>query len=110
MLKNKLDMNGFREKQLKFYAEDNASEFMSKIFIAYPKLENIGGIDFMKVVKGTLKVVTIDPGKNGYDYKCIKLGTNNGKLYIRPIQRNLDLEDTLVTYILKNHNTVIPRI
>ena len=97
-------MNGFGEKQLKFYSEDTAVEFMRKIFDAYPKLENIGGIDFMKVVKGTLKIVSIDPGKNGYDYKCIKLGINNGKLYIRPIQRNLDLEDTLVSLMCNYNN------
>ena len=81
-----MDASGFGDKNVMVEDDDTSVEFLEKIYSSYPKLRNIGGIEFLRVGKNKRQLESIPISEHGYNAKCIKRGINAGRLIVRPIQ------------------------
>ena len=65
-------------------------EFRGIILSAFPKLKNGGGFDLLRCIANSkdLEVISSSVAQSA---KLLKAAVGNGRVYIRPIQKNLDL-------------------
>lgn len=94
--KLKLHNSGFDDKMVEFKADDEGEDVLTKIQAVYPQLASRGGYEYMRVDKSKRKLLEIPPSINGFTAEYLKTTINNGKLYLRPIQRSLDLDKGIV--------------
>ena len=77
------------EKKLTFYIDDSSVEFDGKVKKEFPKLEAAaGGYEIMYSQNPTRNLIAIKPP---YTVTKLKAETGQGKLFIRPMQRDLDI-------------------
>ncbi len=65
-------------------------EFRSIIVRTFPKLNHCGGFEMLRCATNSKDLVVVE-GKITQSVKMLKSVIGNGRLYLRPIQRNLDL-------------------
>ena len=90
--KAKLSLAGLGDKKISIFlygdAEDIDYEFNSK----YPKLAEGGGYELLRCSdKGGRELVAIDMPIAGYTPQFLKSVVSSAKIYIRPLQKDLDL-------------------
>lgn len=66
-------------------------DFHSLILSAYPKLRDGGGFELLRCKPNLRDLLVIGPRVSSYP-KLLKRRIGNGKVYIRPVQRDLSLE------------------
>ena len=84
---------GLGRKQLSLFENDSAAELHSEILYAFPALKDGGGYELLRVSgcgpRSTLHV--IPQPLEGYNVSYLKEVVRQAKVYIRPIQRDLNL-------------------
>ena len=80
---------GLGEKKLEVDENLSAHEFQQKIIEGFPKLEGAGGFDLMRCIANSrqLEPISLAVAKSP---KLLRKVIGSSRIYIRPIQRNLD--------------------
>lgn len=68
----------------------NGEEFREMILSNFPKLRDGGGFDLLRCISNTKHLDVISPSV-AMNAKLLKAAVGNGRVYVRPIQKNLDL-------------------
>ncbi len=89
--KQQLLVGGLGEKKVTLQADSTSSDVVSALKETYPKLADSGGYEFMYAKAGSRQLSIIAEGENGYTMEFLKQFVGQGRVYIRPIQCNLDL-------------------
>jgi len=90
-LKNELVLVGLGEKKIQIANIDcNVKEFHEEIMNSFPKLRNAGGFEFLKCSPST-RILEIIPFGISNSPRRLKAYMGTAKVYIRPIQVDLDL-------------------
>ena len=87
-----LEEAGLWEKTVCVDLESDKESFRSTILAAYPKLCDGGGFELLRCHPNSRELVVIGP-KVANSPKLLKRRVGNGRVYVRPIQRNLSLEE-----------------
>ena len=79
--------------QIVFDCDGDAAHVHQAILEAYPKLKEAGGFEALRTAeKSTSKLVVIPaPRTEGLTVAYLKSVLNQAKCFIRPVQRNMDL-------------------
>ncbi|CAL8234591.1 unnamed protein product [Boreogadus saida] len=91
--KETLNAAGLGEQRLTFLGdEDSAEEFKCHILTAYPKLNDCGGFEILKVsgMTRSKKLSVMPCPSTGYTIKSIKNHIKSATIYIRPMQKDID--------------------
>lgn len=86
-----LEEAGLGEKLLEVPLECSPEEFHEAILSAFPKLEAAGGYELCRLLPSSRDIVPIGPRVAGVP-KLLKRRVGNGRVYIRPLQRDLSLD------------------
>ncbi len=70
----------------------DAETFRSVILAAYPKLQDGGGFELLRCLPNSRELIVIGP-KLANNPRLLKRRVGNGRVYVRPIQRDLSLEE-----------------
>lgn len=84
-----LQMSGLGEKRIKMLLHSGNHEIYDKLQCEFPKLKDCGGFELCRIGEGrTLQIIPCP--KNGYtaSYLCAVL--HHAKVFIRPLQKDLD--------------------
>ncbi|KAF4109286.1 hypothetical protein G5714_010359 [Onychostoma macrolepis] len=109
-VKQRLAAAGLGEKRLTFQGiQTNPEEFREFLLAAYPKLRQGGGFELLKI-SGTTRsreLVLIPCPNDGYHVRYLKepqTHIGHATIFIRPLQRNLNLDPVIFHYcsLLKN--------
>ncbi|XP_058645519.1 uncharacterized protein LOC131548308 isoform X3 [Onychostoma macrolepis] len=99
--KDQLQRLGLGDKRLVFRGnQDSSADFMDFILSTYPEMRDAGGFELLKI-SGTThnRNLSLIPCPNqGYSVRYLKdpaVFINNSTIYIRPLQRNLNMENVL---------------
>ena len=111
-LKNELILAGLGEKKIKISNIDcNVKEFHEEIMNSFPKLRNAGGFEFLKC-KPSSRMLEIIPFGIANSPRHLKTYVGTAKVYIRPIQVDLDLvptqEFTFSNEVILSSNFIYP--
>ena len=90
---------GLGEKKLHMPTDLNGNELIRFLYEAYPKLESAGGIEICRSSRGARKIERIDCPPEGYTQRNLALEAGQAKLYLRPIQHELDLTPTVANVV-----------
>ena len=83
---------GLGPKNLSFDYDGDAHHVHSVILDSYPELERCGGYSLLRVGSGSNQLVNIKPKKGMVvDVAYLRAILKSAKLYIRPLQKDLDL-------------------
>ena len=88
--KMKLAQMGLGFKELKFDNEGDAFDIHSTLLSAYPHLKDCGGYCLMRLRSGSSELVTIESPKSGFTMKYLKDILKTAKLFIRPLQKDIE--------------------
>lgn len=80
---------GLTVKEVKFDLDGDLWHFDSMVKGAFPELYFTGGYTLMRP-SGSKNLAVIDPPKGGFNVRYIKDILQNARLYIRPLQNNID--------------------
>ena len=90
--KQQLLVAGLGEKKVTLQSDSSPSDLVAAIKETYPKLTDSGGYEFMYAKASSRQLFIIDEGENGYTIEFLERFVGQGRVYIRPIQCNLDLK------------------
>lgn len=74
----------------------DAKEFVRIIVDHYPKLDGCGGFELLRCISNSRNLEVISP-QIASSPKLLKAIVGSSKVYIRPIQKELDLESTITS-------------
>ena len=84
---------GLGKKQLTLFEGDDSCDLHSEILRAFPRLQDGGGYELLRVVESGLRTLyVIPPPSDGYSVTFLKGVLRQAKVYIRPMQRDLTLD------------------
>ena len=87
-----LEAAGLGEKKIVIPdAYCTATELNEELMRAFPKLRDSGGFEFLRCIPNTRDLELIDHQTSAQP-RLLKQKAGNGKLYIRPIQKDLSME------------------
>ena len=86
-----LEEAGLGEKMLEVPVSCSPEEFHDTILTAYPKLQEGGGFELLRCMPNSRDLVPIGTRVAGTP-KLLKRRVGNGRVYIRPLQRELSLD------------------
>ena len=90
--KTALALAGLGEKKLSLYFHSDAKELCDQLLDYFPKLLKAGEYGLLRCGdKGERNLVLIDVPPAGYTVEYLKAVVSSAKIYIRPLQKNLDL-------------------
>ena len=92
--KQQLLVAGLGEKNPTLPGEGNANDVIVGLKGTFPKLNDSGGYEFMHTKPGSRELNVIHEGQNDYTVDFLKRFVGQGRVYIRPIQCDLDLQTT----------------
>lgn len=92
--KQQLLVAGLGEKKVTLPEEANANDVRLGLKETFPKLKDSGGYEFMHAKPSSRQLNVIREGENGYTIDFLKRFVGQGRVYIRPIQSDLDLTET----------------
>ena len=78
--------------KIKFlFAYDTSFELQDELVHEYPKLANAGGYELLQASEnGSQELILIEMPRDGYSVEYLQAAVKSAKIYIRPLQRNLD--------------------
>jgi len=86
-----LEEAGLGEKSVELSMECNHEEFYQLILSTFPKLKNGGGFELLRCAPNSRELLPIGP-RVASTPKLLKRRVGNGRVYVRPLQRDLSLE------------------
>lgn len=99
----KLIASGLGPKKIRLYMNDSELDVANKIksnaldedneFLGYPQLVQCGGFEFLCTVQGTKRLEVIKGESSARNLK-LSLSSPRGKIFIHPIQKNLNICNT----------------
>ena len=82
---------------LLLFEHSDAWEFHDEILRKFPKLTDGGGYELLRTCGNSRELHVIPPPSGGYTTSYVKSVANQAKLYVRPLQKDLSLEETKST-------------
>ncbi len=99
---------GLGLKELQFGAEDDAAQIHQMILSKYPPLEAAGGYSLLRLSDTSRVLVEVEIPEGGLTIPYLKDIVRQAKLYIHPLQCDIQTEDIKPTAILvRAHNYMI---
>lgn len=90
--KIELPLAGLGEKKVSLLLYSDAQELHCQLVEHFPKLSESGGYELLRATdKGGEELIGIDMPSSGYTVEYLKAIVTLAKLYIRPLQKDLDL-------------------
>ena len=87
---------GLGAKTLSFMQSTDADDLHYDLLEAFPKLRAGGGYELLRASeRNTRSLDVIPPPPSGYTVAYLKSVAGQAKIYIRPLQKDLDLTPTL---------------
>jgi hypothetical protein len=83
------------EKKFAVFLYADGRELYDELLEKYPRLHHGGGYELLRVAgeKGGKRLEVVSVPANGYSVQYLKAVVSSAKLYIRPLQRDLDLSE-----------------
>ncbi|XP_039524304.1 uncharacterized protein LOC120477014 [Pimephales promelas] len=97
--REELEAAGLGEKKVTFLGdENNAEDFKDYILTTYPKLGNCGGFEILKTsgMTRSRNLVVLPSPNTGYTIKTLKENMGHAVIYIRPMQKDIELSSSVV--------------
>ena len=92
--KAELALAGLGEKKCSLFLYGCAKKMRDELVDIFPKLAKAGGFELLRGSdKGSKDLVPIEIPKTGYTPEYLKAVVSSAKVYIRPLQNNLDLTE-----------------
>ena len=89
-----LTMAGLGEQKITFNKEGRASHVHAKIVEVFPALNEVGGYEILRLAEGRSKALVALPiPAGGYGVPYLKSILGQAKGYIRPIQKDIEIEN-----------------
>lgn len=82
---------GLGEKKISFDVYAIASEIHDELLFQFPRLRDAGGYELLRLETGTQNLEIIPPPPVGYSIEFLKAVVQQAKVYIRPLQRDLNI-------------------
>lgn len=87
-----LKLAGLGEKQFSVFAYGTSSELQDELIREFPKLANMGGYELLRAPEtGSRELVVIDIPHDVYSVEYLQAVVKSAKVYIFPLQKDLDL-------------------
>lgn len=90
--KIQLEENGLGERSISFYGNENFSDIIEIVKDTCERLSNVGGIELLKCSQG-IRLLEDIPVTNIYSPRYLKEIVGSGRIYVRPIQQSIKLEN-----------------
>lgn len=88
-----LKLAGLGKKKFPVDAHCTPHEFYDEILIQFPKLRDGGGFELLRFSEGGGKTLDVIPHpKGGYSAEHLKAVVGSAKVFIRPLQKPLDVQ------------------
>ncbi|XP_070546854.1 uncharacterized protein [Ptychodera flava] len=81
---------GLGERRVKIPVGSTASEVHEQLLDEYPKLSEGGGYEICRAYHGSRRLHAISCPNEGYSQRYLSIEAGQAKLYIRPLQNNLE--------------------
>ncbi|XP_052413120.1 uncharacterized protein LOC127958334 [Carassius gibelio] len=97
--REELEATGLGEKKVTFFGdENNAEDFKNYILTTYPKLGDCGGFEILKTsgMTRSRNLVVLPCPNTGYTIKALKENMGHAVIYIRPMQKDIELSSSVV--------------
>ncbi|XP_077091738.1 uncharacterized protein LOC143744240 [Siphateles boraxobius] len=97
--REELEAAGLGEKKVTFLGDEmNAEDFKDYILTTYPKLGNCGGFEILKTsgMTRSRNLVVLPSPNTGYTIKTLKENMGHAVIYIRPMQKDIELSSSVV--------------
>ena len=89
-----LQLSGLGEERVSFSIDANNQEIYDELQAKYPKLKGGGGFEMLRLPEGGGKVLqAIACPKNGYSVPYLRAVVHHAKIYLRPLQKDLDTDE-----------------
>ena len=88
---------GLGMKLLMLLQYADAWEFHEEILKKFPKLADGGGYELLRTCANSRELTVIPAPSGGYTTSYVKSIVNQAKVYIRPLQKDLSLEEEIVS-------------
>lgn len=86
-----LQLSGLGEKRIILNAYSEMQDIYDELLFQFPKLKQGGGFELLRVPEGGGKLLqVIASPESGYTVSYLRAVVHHAKIYIRPIQNNLD--------------------
>ena len=95
--KRELLVAGLGEKKCSLPENSRSAELHQVVTETFPKLLEGGGYEFLFAEPSSRHLKVISAGPDGYTMEYLKQFVGQGRVYIRPIQCNLDLDDANIS-------------
>ncbi len=86
-------VHGLGEVKVTIPEDANEKPIRDKLIETFPKLKDSGGFELMYVECRRKDLSVIPPGPDGLSMKYLASFIGQGKIYVRPIQQDLPIED-----------------
>lgn len=104
-----LQLAGLGEKKVSLNVEADDWEIHEELQHRFPKLKDSGGFEILRISEGGGKILqNIARPKNGYTIPYLRAVVHHAKIYLRPLQKDLnvdtsDNEDSDVSNLMHIH-------
>ena len=93
--RGRLMQAGLGERLLSFVESDDAEMLHGDLLQGFPKLREAGGYELLRTCDRNARYIdVIPPPPSGYDVTYLKSVAGQAKIYVRPLQKDLDLTPT----------------
>ena len=99
--RSRLKMAGLGEKRFPVEVHSDAQELYHIFVDHFPKLSDGGGYELLRMTDARGLDIIEEPS-TGYSVEYLKSVVNTAKIYIRPLQRNLDTSETVSSWEVIN--------
>ena len=87
-----LKIDGLGEKKCSIFMYAEAEEIQDALMDEFPKLARAGGFELLRQTGNNRLLELIPSPRNGYSVDYLKAVVSNAKIYVRPLQRDLDID------------------
>ena len=86
---------GLGEKTISLPCNATPAQLYQQLLQEFPQLSDAGGYDLLKCIPGTKRLIVIPVPQQGHDTNSLQSAVDQGRIFIRPCQRELDTKTTL---------------
>ena len=87
-----LQLSGLGERKITFSLDADNQEIYDEVLSTFPKLRGGGGFEMVRVSEGGGRVLrVIACPQNGYSVPYLSAVVHNAKVYLRPLQKDLNI-------------------
>ena len=81
------------KKRVSVFAYGTSSELQDDLFRGFPKLSRGGGYEFLCAPEtGSRELLVIEMPHDGYSVEYLQAVVKSAKIYIHPLQRDIDMK------------------